>query len=1429
MGQHLRQHGREEECKWAQCNGFQRTSYEDLELHIIHDHFFDDRITFPSLDDWLEYLPEKRIDPETTDLRFCPKHLRSKLKLLLFDEDYLDMPTNKSYTMSDHLCTLDFESNHYTKNFLNIEKKFIEKRLLLGEDWSDYNGKFEENDTDSLLSPDPKVRKHRQFHGGKYQFHFVQTSRPELSSNSHSGTKLKPVKRKASCTFPNEWSSILLTNLRFCSHAITMQNLFLNLILDEGIVDCKKLSFLKLEYDTALLASAKTCTKGVFVCHVFKIIVDNAEYLYIRYVESGVYAGLMEQKYLQEIKDTFHYTDNNMFLHNTLTVEDIQNMESDHIKDKKEKPNTYKPSSRLNDFFKQKFIPGIADTRQMKDTDNINCLSFAVSILPFSSTSTAKFMDACTAGKEDRLQALLLDFRHSKLEQVPRNSREIFQQQYEGEETLLSQSKALNCLPGDVKRKTELFKGDPKFASNFINKKKPQLRTSLRYLTFSLFLQNEINTIFTKYRTYYPDLNAVQCEVLEIPALERPSKKRKSTASVKVTKDVEPLSVMQESKKSMYEQFSIDLIEDGKIYIQVAEEDTMICCMNDYNDSGSLRKEVYVYTTWLKQESGDYFHCTCSIYRTLFDIAHSQTLNYSNRNSCMHCTFLKCIVLPNLQIDERATETKTRKFVQEGKQCAGKDLIELSDFNGTRKFSVLAEGETKPVFLSLSHNKAKANYTVTCHNGECQSKKGHKRYLNNLNSSNLCRHLFVLKHNPESWIDLHERNATNETFLDDQLLDDETNDDAGDGDPVDTNDNFDPETGLWKYKCESSHPAAARESDMLRRNIIKRDGWNDLTLSRQADGSLKGPNFYPDMPDNTCCCGSGWLKRDDDPDYSENGKLIPLGRVLTVYTQFAPVQCDVYKRVCYNPIDDSRCELAWNEGQSESIHVFSSKTAAGDEIGWEFTSSVMKTGCTFSAYCQMKDELYRTRDPKAKFMDATVFLKWWFSWAANMNIDFRQPCDICRYEPNRLCCDGTRVGVGFRHSNFTEISKPDSSLQTQQTLHRRMDRCYLKNKPGVEKRQMIAYREALDNIARTTVAEFEPLDIPENNDRINLLMQALPEEAHQSFQRFTRGMSEFERVAYASVLKMLATTASVTSILSPEYALFLQEFLTNENLSDFEFNRQMYEMRSFAPEIRDLIAESMLNNNNILPDDIKLFLVHLTNESLNLPVYAPEDATFQFGTYNPEKLGRAYYFNEHGVKLRNVRKFQIDEDRAGRNNDHDDEAMDFERCRKIYSKIQQSAPGTSNLFLWFCPDHGHCYGFHMTVAEGRKDPSASLYSHLAKPPQAVFYDFACNLQEYCLNRESGYYKNVRFFHDIFHGYSHKCSTSFRSSRLQGFESVNSEICEQFNSFIQILKKSARQMTQSHFCFYLQFFIHEWNRRKRVAYKRKISTALAGLL
>lgn len=201
-------------------------------------------------------------------------------------------------------------------------------------------------------------------------------------------------------------------------------------------------------------------------------------------------------------------------------------------------------------------------------------------------------------------------------------------------------------------------------------------------------------------------------------------------------------------------------------------------------------------------------------------------------------------------------------------------------------------------------------------------------------------------------------------------------------------------------------------------------------------------------------------------------------------------------------------------------------------------------------------------------------------------------------------------------------------------------------------------------------------------------------------------------------------------------------------------------------------------------------------------------------TYNPPKYGRAYYFTEHGCQIREMRKFSIDKDKK---NENFDDTPDKE-CNKSFLEVAKR--GTSFVFLWFCPRHGHCYGFHIIPAsEGRKDPAASLYTHCKEAPKDVMYDFACSLSEYSHNGESGYFSKTRFFHDVFHGYTHKCSKAFRANRLLGFGSVNSSICEQFNSFIQNIKTSARLMSQSHFCFYLQFFIHIGNKKKRLSFKK----------
>ena len=95
-------------------------------------------------------------------------------------------------------------------------------------------------------------------------------------------------------------------------------------------------------------------------------------------------------------------------------------------------------------------------------------------------------------------------------------------------------------------------------------------------------------------------------------------------------------------------------------------------------------------------------------------------------------------------------------------------------------------------------------------------------------------------------------------------------------------------------------------------------------------------------------------------------------------------------------------------------------------------------------------------------MDLTVCLRWWFSWAASMNIDFRTPCDSCGFEPKRRCCDGTKIGVGFRNAKFKEISKPDKPEPVLPTIHRRMDRCFLKNIKGIDKQLMAKHPITFD-------------------------------------------------------------------------------------------------------------------------------------------------------------------------------------------------------------------------------------------------------------------------------------------------------------------------------------------------------------------------------
>ena len=110
-------------------------------------------------------------------------------------------------------------------------------------------------------------------------------------------------------------------------------------------------------------------------------------------------------------------------------------------------------------------------------------------------------------------------------------------------------------------------------------------------------------------------------------------------------------------------------------------------------------------------------------------------------------------------------------------------------------------------------------------------------------------------------------------------------------------------------------------------------------------------------------------------------------------------------------------------------------------------------------------------------------------------------------------------------------------------------------------------------------------------------------------------------------------------------------------------------------------------------------------------------------TYDPSS-GSAYYFSEHGEQIYKMPEYRVSSRITTAN--YDEQPVVDGVCNKKFPRVY--TVGFGYLFLWFCPIHGHAYGFHLIQGgEGHKDPFASLYKYLETPPKNVFYDFACQL------------------------------------------------------------------------------------------------------
>ena len=319
-----------------------------------------------------------------------------------------------------------------------------------------------------------------------------------------------------------------------------------------------------------------------------------------------------------------------------------------------------------------------------------------------------------------------------------------------------------------------------------------------------------------------------------------------------------------------------------------------------------------------------------------------------------------------------------------------------------------------------------------------------------------------------------------------------------------------------------------------------------------------------------------------------------------------------------------------------------------------------------------------------------------------------------------LAADATRVGICFKNTNLMPLEKLDSSAGEIITKNKRFDRCFVPY-PDKTTEFTTAQRKLIEQKIREACIHMRTIMSSSNgslaepslseeqlNLRNNQLLEVFPEEGRAWLKRlYELSVTECQRIATTKLFYLLSFDAPVRSLLPVCLLQPLERLCNNicpENLEEF-----LRHARGISPAIGDFVSSFYIEEDRKLDTDALDFLKHLVTRVKNVAEDTPTlQAPNELQLYNPPKTGVAYYFTNSGAKIRKARKFSIDGKAMGK-----DDHSSFATCTKYYPKVARKGTTTcaTFMFLWFCPNHGHCYGFHIVNgSEGQKDAAYSLYT-----------------------------------------------------------------------------------------------------------------------
>ena len=554
---------------------------------------------------------------------------------------------------------------------------------------------------------------------------------------------------------------------------------------------------------------------------------------------------------------------------------------------------------------------------------------------------------------------------------------------------------------------------------------------------------------------------------------------------------------------------------------------------------------------------------------------------------------------------------------------------------------------------------------------------------------------------------------------------------------------FNIQTGLWDYPALSKHkPKDMMDPELVNATLQR----NELISARKLNPSTglycsficKPSPFNPDGTAKPCMCGN---------QYVEGSTAIKKG---TLYTRLGPAEIQYHETVC----STGQCKLAYPQGAEEkSIFLKSTFTAAGDEIGWDFVEAVRNTRCSFTSFCNEMTRRYQTTNIMAgPFMSPNNFISWFFCWISAFQIDFRKECDPwCGSKPPILACDGTHISISIRNMKLDRpVTDPDLPDTTYKAQHKRGDRVIIQH-PGARRHLNYLSKKMLKKIKDKDIIDVD-LERERTQDMLQKVYsdnqfdgesnEIIPEqqELYEALLVFTGNLPMHKDVinVLARLFLMLSGDATMSSVVPfPCHGLLnlCCDDVLNNTLSDGD----VHNLKQYSIELAELLVLCQKHNCAQFAVDFCRCLVRKITNVHKHKRPAPEVEVIP-NTYDPSS-GCTYYFTDTGEQVRKMLTYYVSGDRKAKNPNFDDMPDVDPACSKLFPKISRSEFGY--LFLWFCPVHGHSYGFHLIAGgEGRKDPFASLYKYCAHMPKDIYYDFACQLSEYCLNREPELFKNT---------------------------------------------------------------------------------------